>query len=198
MSKYEISHEQLQHEVEALCDILKRMKYMQDRDITAKHQLIEIAQALLLEKYEQGQMVFDHSQIGDRLYFVLSGSVKVEKPEVIQLSDAEKQMRKNIFDHKEETIQWAIEGITKLQERKTKIAHHVAQVQKTIDSGNFNRTRNNLYFNPGFAQNSNNLAEENSEQQEVERDPSKARMESVFHLQDKLQGKKVDMGSNLK
>jgi CRP-like cAMP-binding protein len=39
-------------------------------------------------------MVFDHSQIGDRFYFVLSGSVTVEKPEVILLSHEEKQKRR--------------------------------------------------------------------------------------------------------
>lgn len=174
------------------------MKYMQDRDITAKHQLLEIAQALLLEKYQAGQMVFDHSQIGDRFYFVLSGSVTVEKPEIIQLSEDERKKRRELFDHKEETIFWAQMSIKKLQERNAKIIQMIAHYQEAIKKGLMDRSRNILNIQPSTTQNNVPESEQSKELHEVERDPAVARLSSVFHLQDKMQGKQFNIVQYMK
>ena len=43
-------------------------------------------------------MVFDQGQVGDRFYIILQGSVKVEKPKLVEVSDAERDRRKTHYN----------------------------------------------------------------------------------------------------
>ena len=76
---------------------MKTLKWIEESNLIKKTQLYEIAQALLLESYAPNEMVFDYGQLGDRYYIILSGAVKVEKPEMIKLTGEEKDRRLKLF-----------------------------------------------------------------------------------------------------
>ena len=55
---------------------------------------MEIIKALLLEKYDKGQQIFDYGDRGDKFYIVLEGSVIVSIPFLINVRPDETERRK--------------------------------------------------------------------------------------------------------
>ena len=55
---------------------------------------MEIIKALLLEKYDKGQQIFDYGDRGDKFYIVLEGSVIVSIPFLVSVRPDETERRK--------------------------------------------------------------------------------------------------------
>lgn len=51
--------------------LLKNIKFFIERDIVQEHELVEITLTMLLEQFEENQMVFDHGELGQKFYIIL-------------------------------------------------------------------------------------------------------------------------------
>ena len=56
-------------------------------------ELMEIAKALLLETKPEGQMVFDHGDVGYKFYIILKGTVTVKLPIEVDIPELEQERR---------------------------------------------------------------------------------------------------------
>ena len=74
--------------------LLKNIKFFRERDIVQEHELVEITLTMLLEQFEENQMVFDHGELGDKFYIILQGQVGVDIPVRIPVSSEIKIARK--------------------------------------------------------------------------------------------------------
>jgi hypothetical protein len=52
-----------------------------------------VAQCLQLESFHEEEMVFDHGEIGEKFYIIVSGQVAVDIPVKIEVSPTEIEKR---------------------------------------------------------------------------------------------------------